>query len=387
MSSLLESLVQTPGIQLGIAAAYPGWSDDHFSEAGVEYFVAGQPRFQSIFSCRKCDLDKCVDIVRRWKPDLVHIHGSERFYGLLAARKLIPMPCVISLQGLLQPYVSGFFGGLTVQEMWRSHRVVELATRRGLFWFYRQFCAGARQEKEILAESYAFMGRTDWDRAWALSANPAAKYYYVGEVLRRPFYETCWDVSRCERHTIIFTNAGEPRRGTEVLLRALLLVRREFPRARLRLAGQIGDRRGYDRHLQRMIDQNDLRGSVDLLGYLDGSAMAKALSRAHVFAISSYIENSPNSLCEAMQVGLPCVATYAGGIPSLVEHGRTGLLFPPGDAPLLADAIVRIFRDDDLAAQMGQAARAEASQRHAPKAVTSQLLHAYDDVLANGNYA
>ena len=64
--------------------------------------------------------------------------------------------------------------------------------------------------------------------------------------------------------------------------------------------------------------------------------MTRELRRAHVFAISSYIENSPNSLCEAMQAGMPCVATYAGGIPSLVEDGRTGLLFPPGDAPLLA---------------------------------------------------
>src|SRR5258708_2713571 len=115
--------------------------------------------------------------------------------------------------------------------------------------------------------------------------------------------------------------------------------------------------------------------------------MVIQLSRAQVFAISSYIENSPNSLCEAMQVGLPCVATYAGGIPSLVEHGRTGLLFPPGDAPLLADAIMRIFRDDDLATWLGQAARTEASERHAPQRVISQLLNAYDNVVANNHHA
>ena len=95
--------------------------------------------------------------------------------------------------------------------------------------------------------------------------------------------------------------------------------------------------------------------------------MARELCRAHVFVISSYIENSPNSLCEAMQVGLPCVATYAGGIPSLVRNGSTGLLFPPGDAPLLAEAIARLFREDHLACRMGRAARIEASERHARK--------------------
>src|SRR4029079_13537382 len=99
-----------------------------------------------------------------------------------------------------------------------------------------------------------------------------------------------------------------------------------------------------------MIEETGLSGSVEFLGYLNASEVAAELSRSHVFATSSYLENSPNSLCEAMQVGLPCVATFAGGIPSLVDHGRTGLLFPTGDAPLLAESILRIFRSDDLAA-------------------------------------
>jgi len=206
-------------------------------------------------------------------------------------------------------------------------------------------------------------------------------------VLRQTFREHRWDIDQCERHTVIFTNAGEPRRGTEVLLRAMLTVRREFPDAKLRLAGQIGTRRGYDRFLRRMIAESGLSQTVEFLGYLDGSAMARELCRAHVFAISSYVENSPNSLCEAMQVGLPCVATYTGGIPSLVDHGRTGLLFPNGEAALHADMILRIFRDDHLACRLSRSARAEASQRHAPQRVISQLLNTYNDVIANGQEA
>jgi glycosyltransferase involved in cell wall biosynthesis len=164
----------------------------------------------------------------------------------------------------------------------------------------------------------------------------------------------------------------------------MLIVRREFRDAKLKLAGNIGTRRGYDRFLRRMITQTGLWGTVEFLGYLDASAMVRELCRAHVFAISSYIENSPNSLCEAMQVGLPCVASYAGGIPSLVEQGRTGLLFPTGDTPLLAEAIMRIFRDDDLACRLSVAARDAASERHAPQRVLSQLLNAYKNVIAHG---
>ena len=384
MSCLLEKLVGTPGIQVEVATAYPGVPDDQFEDNDVKYFVMGQPKWPYMFfHCRKTDLERCVQLVQERAPDVVHIHGTERFYGLMAARKLISTPSVISLQGFFTAGQTVFFGALSREDVWRSQRLIEIATFRGLFWHDRAFVRAARQEQEILAGAPSFLGRTDWDRAQIRSVNSAANYYHVGEILRGAFSQSCWDASHCDRHTVIFTNAGRPHRGTEVLLRAMLAVKREFPDAKLRLAGEIGTRSGYDRFLRRTIAQGGLSGTVELVGYLDATALARELRRSHVFVTSSYVENSSNSLCEAMQVGLPCVATYAGGIPSLVEHGRTGLLLPTGDAPLLADAILRIFRDDGLACRLSQAARAEASDRHAPQRVISQLLSAYNEVTAN----
>lgn len=385
LPSLLHHLSRVPGVDVDVVSAHRGSADARFREEGTNYFVIGQPRLQSYFSHTKRDLEKCLALIRERDPDLIHIHGSERFYGLIAARKLTRKPCVISLQGLLGPYVTGFFGALSPRDVWRSERLSELITRRGLLWLYRDYRAGSRREREVLSGANALMGRTDWDRAHLRSLNKTAKYYHVGEIMREAFKDTIWNVSSCRRHSIIFTNAGEPRRGTEVLLRAMLLIRREVPDVQLRLGGDIGIRRGYHRFLRRLIEDSDLSSNVELLGYLDAGDMVKELSRAHVFAIPSYIENSPNSLCEAMQVGLPSVATYAGGIPSLVRHERTGLLVPPGDAPLLAEAITRIFRDDDLAYRLGRSARAEALERHAPARVLSQLLTAYHDVAGDGH--
>ena len=378
MPSLLEKLAQAPDVQIEVATVSPGARDEQFTEGGINYFVIGQPKLPYIFfRTRKQDLQRCVDLVRERAPDVVHIHGTERFFGLMAARKLISAPCVISLQGLLEPYLPAFFGALSRREIWRSHRFLELAAGRGLFGLYRAFVRGARREHEILAGATWFLGRTEWDRAHVTSISSTANYHQVSEVLRPAFSEHQWDVSLCDRHTVIFTNIGEPRRGTEVLLKAMRMVRSQFPEAKLRLAGGVGTRNGYHRFLRRAIAESGPAGTVELLGYLDAAAMARELCRAHVFAISSYMENSPNSLCEAMQAGLPCVATFAGGMPTLVHHGRTGLLFPPGDAPLLAEAIMRIFRDDDLARRLGREARTEASARHAPRRVVSQVLDAY----------
>lgn len=384
MPSLLDSLLRRPGVQVEIATLAPGEKDDQFEDGGVTYFIIGQPSRPGIFfRCRRRDLRACVTLVRERAPDLVHIHGTERFYGLIAARGLISVPAIISIQGLLGPYLPTFFGALSPGDLWRSHRVLELATRRGLLWLYWDYVRGARREQEILARATSFMGRTDWDRAHLRSASPSSRYYHVGEVLRGVFKEKSWQVSQCERHSVIFTNCGEPRRGSEILISAIRIVRRHFPDTTLRLAGRIGTRSGYHRFLRRQIADAGLSGVVEFLGGLDGNVMARELCRAHVFALASYIENSPNSLCEAMQVGLPCVASFAGGIPSLVEHGRSGLLYPVGDAALLADAIMRIFRDADLATSLGAAARDAASNRHAPELVVSQLLNAYRNVIAD----
>lgn len=383
ITTLLEYVTQTPGIQVEVATADPRFPDEQFEADGVRYLVIGQRSWQPFFTAQKGNLEKCVEIVRERNPDLVHIHGSERFFGLMAARKLIDVPSVISLQGFLGPCLAAFCGALSPSQLWRSQRLIELASGRGLFWRYRELAVAARQEQEILSGAQAFMGRTEWDHAVVRSHNPTADYYHVGELLRRQFTEACWDLAGAQRHTVIFTYAGEPRRGVEVVLEALRIVRREFPDARLRLGGEIGDRRGYDRFLRQLIASGPA-DAVELMGYLEGDAMAARLCGSHVFVHPAFVENSPNSLCEAMQAGLPCIATHAGGIPSLVENERTGLLFPAGDAAMLARAILRIFRDDELAQRLGKAARAVATERHAPKRVVSDLLDAYKSVLRQG---
>jgi glycosyltransferase involved in cell wall biosynthesis len=95
----------------------------------------------------------------------------------------------------------------------------------------------------------------------------------------------------------------------------------------------------------------------------------------------SFAENSSNSLCEAQTVGVPCVAAAAGGTPSLVDDGRTGLLYPAGDATALADQVGRTLGDDLLATRLGAAGRGEALLRHARRRVVGDLLGAYRSIL------
>src|SRR4051812_16565955 len=135
MSSLLKYLVASPGVEIEIATAWPGLKDDQFSYDGVKYFALAQPKRPGVFfDCRPKDLARCAALVHERLPDVVHIHGTERFYGLLAARKLIQPPCIISIQGLVSAMVPSFFGALSRRDVLRSHRLIELATMRGHLW-------------------------------------------------------------------------------------------------------------------------------------------------------------------------------------------------------------------------------------------------------------
>jgi glycosyltransferase involved in cell wall biosynthesis len=180
---------------------------------------------------------------------------------------------------------------------------------------------------------------------------------------------------------VVVTNAGQPRRGLETLLDAAATGARRHPGLEIDVAGGISDRSGYGRLLRRRIGRLAFSGRVRLLGFQDAPSLARLLSGAHAYVMPSFAENSSNSLCEAQTVGVPCVAAAAGGTPSLVDDGRTGLLYPAGDSRALADQLDRVLGDDLLATRLGSAGRGEALLRHSRRRVVCELLSAYRSIL------
>ncbi|MCD6321395.1 MAG: glycosyltransferase family 4 protein [Clostridiales bacterium] len=384
MTALLEQLKYDNNIEIGIVTAYPGLKDCQFSEDGMYYYVIGQPKKFHAFAYRKSDLENCYSAIEDFQPDVIHFHGSERFYGLVKVVKNINIPSVVSIQGILKQYsiFHNYFGILNPFDIIKSTRLAELLSGFGMIWDYKRIVNAAKRERNILKNVEGLIGRTTWDCSFAKLYNPEAAYFHVGEILRSQFYCERWALEKCDEYSLIYTNAGHPRRGTENLLMAVSLLKNEFPDIKLRLAGTVSKRSGYGRFLRKLINKLGIVEQVDFLGYLNGSEMVRELLRSHVFIIASYIENSPNSLAEAMMLGMPCAASYVGGIPSMIDNGRTGLLFPAGDVPLLADCIRRSFKDASFAKMLGENARLVAATRHAPTLVVKQLLDAYKKLLS-----
>jgi glycosyltransferase involved in cell wall biosynthesis len=102
-----------------------------------------------------------------------------------------------------------------------------------------------------------------------------------------------------------------------------------------------------------------------------------------VFVQSSFNEGTPVSLIEAMAAGTPVVATRVGGVPDVVDDGRSGLLVAPKDPAALAQAILTLWRAPDLRRHMGERARRDVYPRYAIDRLVARLEELYHETLAN----
>lgn len=366
MTALADVLSEQDGLELGIA-----WSSVRVPDVTREtsgrttYYLLPRGSRRWAMSHTTGDLDHCRAAVEDFDPTLIHVHGSEDFYGLVGSATKRPM--VLSIQGVVAAVRDAYFGQL------RPHQIARMPE---LVLAYVRLQAAARREASIFRSTPAFLGRTDWDHAWQRSLNPSADYFDCPEMIRPEFHAARWSYDGSEPDTILHVTSCRPYKGTDVLLRALkrLIARRSG--ARLRIAGDISTT-GFGGFLRREVLKLGLGDHVEFLGYLDAERLAPELERARVFALPSFIENSPNSLAEAMVVGVPCVATRVGGVPSMVRHGATGILAVAGDDRAMAEAIGEVLTDAALAVELSSAGRAAARARHDRTGVRDALLAAY----------
>lgn len=392
MIALLNHLQAAENIKIGVVCICPQGDNQHLTAGGIDYFTLSLKSHKRFFHFSDPDknsqfMDTCVGVIQNWRPDIIHVHGTERPYGLMTAIKEINVPVVISIQGLLSEYAKwGYsFGDIRMMDIIRMHRPLDFIRGLGPLWTLLQNRRKGNRETIIIQKNEYFIGRTVWDKAHVKALNANVQYHYGGELLRPDFALHQWGIADIRRHSLIFTNMRNPRHNIETLFLAVAQLRAEYPDMELRIAGMTGFSGGYGRYLKRLADEWELTHLIKFMGRLNGKDMAAVLSHTHAFVLPSLIENSPNSLCEAQMVGMPCIAAYTGGVPSLVEDGKTGFCFPPKDAPVLAERIRAIFRSDTLAQTLGAAARKVALDRHNPTTTVNSLTATYQHIIDNHN--
>ncbi len=391
MPALADALVETGQVELGIATNVPGslWSRNRINNR--IYFSIPVSRRINYRTLPLSLIQGYQRAVGEFKPDIIHIHGTEYFHGLITGRKHIDCPTVTSIQGIIDVYKKYYWGGISFSDLIKSRTLRDWIRLDGLIEQKCRWNRRAKWEREIFATNMAFIGRTRWDLAHTHRLNPTARYYHCDELVRTPFYKANWNIDNINRHTIYASSASYPLKGFHTLIKAVSLLHREFPDITIKtpLASfyhtDVGMKRlwknlrsgGYAKYLTDMIKEEEIGDHMLPLGKIDAEAVAEELKKAHVFVLPSFIENSPNSLAEAMLVGTPSVTSFVGGVSSMVHDGESALCFPAGDSALLAEQIRRIFLDDDLANKLSAQARDIATIRHQKEEIVRRTLEIY----------
>ena len=169
-----------------------------------------------------------------------------------------------------------------------------------------------------------------------------------------------------------------PRKGYEVMLRALPAIIRAVPAVQYVIVGS--DASGYGDRLKRLAQELQITEQVHLVGFQD--PVQPFLAALDLYVHPALLEGFGLAVVEAMAMGKAVVATTTGGLPEVVAEGETGLLVPPGDAESLAATVVSLLGDTVRREQMGRKGMVRAQERFSLAASVMQMEQVYREVLA-----
>ena len=314
------------------------------------------------------------EIIRDYNPEVLHVFGTEFGHSLAAVKSFgNPKHTLVGIQGVISECAKEYMADLPLDVQGQvSFR--DWLKKDSMKQQQEKFFIRGEREKEVLKLCGNVTGRTDFDKEDAKNINPQVKYFFMNETMRGEFYEGKWEYKKCKKHSIFFSQADYPLKGFHYLLQALQIVKEKYPNVTVNVAGNslvnyttLKDKikiSAYGKYLRKLIKEMDMKDKITFLGKLSAEEMKQQYLKCHTFVCASSLENSPNSVGEAMLLGTPVVASYTGGIPSMVEHEKEGLLFEKGNVKALAEAIMRTWEDKEMVDVMTNEARVRARKTH-----------------------
>lgn len=391
LSGICDAVKQKKDFELGVCFPVPREFDGFFETIdGISYYgfwedTAHPENYDE-------GLEKSLsDIAENYKPDVVHIFGTEYPHTLAMCRCMHDRleKVLIGFQGIVEACTEHYLDGVpeyvseraTFRDILRKDSLKEQKVK---------FSKRAENERKAVCLAKNFTGRTSFDRKFLMEKNPDARYFFMNETLRKEFYEGAWRKENAVPHTVFLSQGNYPLKGLHVMLEALVDVKGKYPDVKIFVAGDkitahktLKDKlkiSSYGKYLLELIKRNGLSENVVFTGSLEAEGVKELLLKCSLFVCPSSIENSPNSLGEAMLLGTPCIASRVGGIQSLFEEGKDGLMFESLKNDELAACIDKMWSDEDLMLRFSGNASAHARSTHDSDKNYERLKEIYGDI-------
>lgn len=331
------------------------------------------------------------EIIKEFKPDMVHIFGTEYPHTLAMTRVFEDKDRIlIGIQGVITRCGEEYFANLP-QSVTSTKTFRDIVKKDSLAQQKEKFLLRGKNENEALKLAGHITGRTEFDKAYAAKIHEDSTYHSMNETMRPEFYTGEWSLEACKKHSIFFSQADYPLKGFHFLLEALPEIIKKYPDAEVVVAGNslVSDqtlkdkikRSAYGKYLLGLIKKHKLEGKIRFTGALSAEEMKDRYLSCQTFVCASVLENSPNSVAEAMLLGVPVVASNVGGVPSMITDGTEGILFEKADSNGLAKAVISLWDDEEKMKRLSQAGKKRAHAAHDADANFNRLMEIYREIL------
>lgn len=395
LTGFANRLEECTDIDLTVAFPYLGAKKKISGKVGntqyVSFYQQKIAKGINIPSYKANDLTKkhISEIIKDYKPDVLHIFGTEYEHSLAAAQLFNkPDRTLVHIQGLTSACAEHYISGLPLKILKKF--AISNIIRGNILQEQNKFYKRGIYEVQTLELVKNVVGRTDWDDAYTKLINPDINYYFCNESLRDEFYKHEWDVSKCEKYSIFMSQASYPIKGIHFMIKALPNIIQYFPDTHLYVAGNdLTKTEGiynklrissYGLYIRDLIKKHNLEKHITFTGFLNETKMCERYLKSNVFVSASTIENSPNSLGEAMLLGVPSVSSDVGGVKNIFSHEVDGYIYQH-DAPyMLSYYVCKIFSDEKLSQEFSSKARKHALNNHDRDVNAKALLNIYKDI-------
>lgn len=241
----------------------------------------------------------------------------------------------------------------------------------------------AERERHYFGKVKYIIGRTNWDKSIAKTLAPQSVYYHVDEVLREEFYTQENNHVSGKKLVIVSTLSNTFYKGIDVVLKvAKLLKETSNIDFEWKIIG-LNRNETLVRFFEKKFDIDSDEVNVNYLGRKSPNELVHLLSSSYLFVHPSYIDNSPNSVCEAQMMGLPVIACNVGGLSSLIVHNKTGALVPSNGIFEIVYEIIRLTNNKNEYDLISKNAYKVASERHNKNKIQNELIKVYNEILKN----
>jgi glycosyltransferase involved in cell wall biosynthesis len=351
--------------------------ETHFGKLGA--------LLKSIISFDPLSYFKLKKILKKEKPDLIHLHNFDLLsLSVIAAANKLNLPILYSIYDywavcpttmLLNPkgevcndYRSSKCSNCVKKRKGGSIRSIFLPLTNLLIKKYlrkiNRFIVLSNSSKKILVDYGISNSKTD--------------------IVYLPFLKPKFEKNNPLTDSLLYVGWIEPHKGLDVLIKALNLVQKEFPNVKLNVIGSYDSNPIYFKKINDLIKKLNVSKNVSILGRKNDNEFRQIFSQSEIIIIPEQWNNmSPLFLIESMAAGKPIVASNIGGLPEFIRDGENGFLFDPKDIHQLSEKILILLKNKEKSTQFGQEAKKEFLAKFTDDHTLANLINSYKLTLKN----